>query len=205
MVGLSLLVLLPCEAPTRRASDTFNTASAHSPSPEIAGSNDGRVVDDAADKRPCPLVFDVFIEDDNRLVHDGQPLSKRRRRASTASSVRTEQVRTSLVVNLPHGVGLYADFTRGSDYGWSRVAASAHCWRATDARRGWSTKSAFRTRCCCPGRRSTRSLCGGTTRSSWRRPLHEVVIAVAESGQLVAGAPVVSRDVDEGRPILYWP
>jgi hypothetical protein len=42
-------------------------------------------------------VFDVFTEDDNRLVHDGQPLSKRRRRASTASSVCTEQVRTSLV------------------------------------------------------------------------------------------------------------
>jgi hypothetical protein len=71
-VGPSLLVLLPCEAPTRRASDTFNTASAHSPSPEVAGSNDGRVVDDAADKRPRPLVFDVFAEDDNRLVHDGQ-------------------------------------------------------------------------------------------------------------------------------------
>jgi hypothetical protein len=45
-----------------------NTASAHSPSPQIADSNDGRVVDDAADKRPCPLVFDVFTEDDNRLV-----------------------------------------------------------------------------------------------------------------------------------------
>jgi hypothetical protein len=72
-------------------------------------------------------------------------------------------------------------------------------------RRGWSTKSASRTRCCCRGRRSTRSLCEGTTRSSGRRPLHEVVIAVAESGQLVAGAPIVSRDVDEGRPILYWP
>jgi hypothetical protein len=84
-----------------------NTASAHSPSPQIADSNDGRVVDDAADKRPCPLVFDVFTEDDNRLVHDGQPLSKRRRRASTASSVRTEQVRTSVGV----GGAYYADAT----------------------------------------------------------------------------------------------
>jgi hypothetical protein len=36
----------------------------HSASPEIAGSNDGRSVDDGTDKRPHPFVFDVFAEDD---------------------------------------------------------------------------------------------------------------------------------------------
>jgi len=78
-------------APTRRARDASNTTSdAHSASPEIADSDDGRTVDDGTDKRPRPFVFDVFAEDDDELIDDGQPPAKRRRRASSASSVRTE-------------------------------------------------------------------------------------------------------------------
>jgi hypothetical protein len=119
-------------APTRRARDASNTTSdAYSASPEIAESNDGRVVDDGTDKRPRPFVFDVFAEDDDELVNNGQPPAKRQRRAS--SSVRTEQARTPPVVNLPHDVELHADFTRKEEtMEGSRVAGSAHCRRATD-------------------------------------------------------------------------
>ena len=102
-------------APTRRARDASNTTSdAHSASPEIADSDDGRTVDDGTDKRPRPFVFDVFAEDGDELVDDGQPPAKRRRRASSASSssVRTEQARTPPVANLPHGIELHAGFTR---------------------------------------------------------------------------------------------
>jgi hypothetical protein len=97
----------------RRTRDTSNTASdTPSASPEIADSNDGRIVDDGTDKRPHPFVF-VFAEDDDGLINDGQPPAKRWRRASSASSsVRIEQARTPPVVNLPHDVELYADFTR---------------------------------------------------------------------------------------------
>jgi hypothetical protein len=56
------------------------------PPPEIAGSNDGHSVDDGTDKRPRPFVFDVFAEDDEGLVDDGQPPAKRWHRASSASS-----------------------------------------------------------------------------------------------------------------------
>jgi hypothetical protein len=109
-------------APTRRARDASNTTSdAYSASPEIAESNDGRVVDDGTDKRPRPFVFDVFAEDDDELVNNGQPPAKRQRRASS-SSVRTEQARTPPVVNLPHDVELHADFTRKEEtmegHGW---------------------------------------------------------------------------------------
>jgi hypothetical protein len=74
--------------------DTWNTAIADSPSPEIADSNDG------TDKRP------VFAEDDDGLASDVQPRAKRRHQASSASSVRTGQAPTPLVVNLSHDVGL---------------------------------------------------------------------------------------------------
>ena len=71
-------------APMLHAIDTWNTAIADSPSPEIADS------DDATDKRPPLFVFDVFAEDYDGLVSDIQPRVKRRRRASSASSsVRT--------------------------------------------------------------------------------------------------------------------
>jgi hypothetical protein len=106
---------------------------------------------------------------------------------------------------LPHSVGLYADFTTGSDYRRSRVAASAYCRRATDAVGAGVRNQRSGHAVAAEGGGQQRSLYGGTTRSSGPRPLHEVVIAVAKSGQFVAEAPVVSRDVDEGRPILYWP
>jgi hypothetical protein len=98
---------------TRDASNT--TRDIRFASPEIADNNDGRTIDDKTDKRARPFVFDVFAEDDNELIDDGQPPAKRRRRASSASSsssVRTEQARTPPVANLPHGVELHAGFTR---------------------------------------------------------------------------------------------
>jgi hypothetical protein len=70
-------------------------------------------------------VFDVFAEDDDELVNDGQPSAKRRRRASSASSsVRTEQARTPPVVNLPHDVELHAGFTRKEE------TMEGHEWQA---------------------------------------------------------------------------
>jgi hypothetical protein len=113
-------------APTRRARDALNTTSdAYSASPEIADSNDGRAVDDGTDKRPRPFVFDVFAEDGDELINDGQPPAKRRRRASSdSSSVRTEQARTPPVVNLPHDVELHAGFTRKEE------TMEGHEWRA---------------------------------------------------------------------------
>jgi hypothetical protein len=74
------------ETPMHHARDTSNTAIAHSPLPEIADSIDGRVVDDVTAKRPRPLTSDVFAEDENGLVNNGQPPAKRPRRASSASS-----------------------------------------------------------------------------------------------------------------------
>ena len=112
-------------APTRRARDALNTTSdAYSASPEIADSNDGRAVDEVADKRPRPFVFDVFAEDDDELIDDGQPPAKRRRRASSASSsVRTEQAGTP-PVNSPHDVELHAGFTRKEE------TMEGHEWQA---------------------------------------------------------------------------
>jgi hypothetical protein len=66
----------------RHARDTSNTAIAHSPLPEIADSIDGRAVDDVTAKRPRPLTFDVFAEDENGLINNGQSPVKRPRRAS---------------------------------------------------------------------------------------------------------------------------
>ena len=61
-----------------RLRDTSNTSSdTPSASPEIVDSNDGRTVDDGTDKRPHPFVFDVFAEDDDGLIDDGQPPAKR--------------------------------------------------------------------------------------------------------------------------------
>jgi hypothetical protein len=112
-------------APNRRARDASNTTSnVYSASPEIADSNDGRAVDDVADKRPRPFVFDVFAEDNNELINNGQPPAKRRRRASSASSVRTEQARTPPVINLPHDVELHAGFTRKEE------TMEGHEWQA---------------------------------------------------------------------------
>jgi hypothetical protein len=71
----------------RRTRDASNTTSNVYPaSPEIADSNDGRAVDDGTDKRPHHFVFDVFAEDNDELINDGQLPAKRRRRASSASS-----------------------------------------------------------------------------------------------------------------------
>jgi hypothetical protein len=86
------------------------------------------------DKHPYSFVFDVFAEDNDGLLNDGQSPAKRWRRASSASSlVRNEQDRTPPVVNLSHDVELHADFTREEEtMEGSRVASSAHCRRATD-------------------------------------------------------------------------
>jgi hypothetical protein len=74
----------------RRTRDTPNPASGtHSASLEIADSSDGRSVDDGTDKRPRPFVFDVFAEDDEGLVDDGQPPAKRWHRASSRLLVGT--------------------------------------------------------------------------------------------------------------------
>jgi hypothetical protein len=54
---------------------------ARSASLKIADNDDGRADDDGADKHPPPFVFNVFREDDNDRVSDGQPPAKRRRRA----------------------------------------------------------------------------------------------------------------------------
>jgi hypothetical protein len=77
------------EVPMRHARDTSNTAIAHSPLRDIADSVDGM---DVTDKHPCPLVFDVFAEDENGLVNNSQPPAKRPRRVSSASSVRPEDL-----------------------------------------------------------------------------------------------------------------
>jgi hypothetical protein len=80
---------------------------AHSASPEIAYSNDGRADDDRADKRARPFVFDVFAEDDDGLINDGQPPAKRPYRASSAtSSVRPREAWAPPVVESPHDIGL---------------------------------------------------------------------------------------------------
>ena len=95
------------EALMRHARDTWDTATAQSASPEIADSNNGRTGDDGAGKHP---LFDVFAEDNDGLVNDGQSPAKRRRRASSAaSSVCSEEVWTPLVVVSPHDAGLYTD------------------------------------------------------------------------------------------------
>jgi hypothetical protein len=87
--------MTPCdrhETPIRHARDTSNTVIAHSPLPEIADSIDGHAVD-MTDKRPRSLVSDVFAEDENGLVNNGQPPAKRPHRASSASSsVRPEDL-----------------------------------------------------------------------------------------------------------------
>jgi hypothetical protein len=70
-------------------------------------------------------VFDVFTEDDDVLVIEGQPPAKRRRRAQPASSsVHPEEVRTPLVVNSRHDVGPYADLKHGG------VMSDDHEWQA---------------------------------------------------------------------------
>ena len=51
-------------------------ASHTPPSLEIADSNDGRAVNDGTDKRPLPFLFDIFAEEDERLVDDGRPPAK---------------------------------------------------------------------------------------------------------------------------------
>jgi hypothetical protein len=111
----------------RRARDAANTASSvYSASPEIADSNDSRVIDNGIDKRPRLFVFDVFAEDDDVLGNDGQPPAKRWRRASSASSsVRAGEARTPPVINLPHDVGLGAALNRDAD-----MLEEGHEWQA---------------------------------------------------------------------------
>jgi hypothetical protein len=74
------------EALMRHTRNISNTAIAHSPLLEIADSIDGRAVDNVTDKHPRPLVFDVFVEDENGLVNNGQPPAKWPYRASSTSS-----------------------------------------------------------------------------------------------------------------------
>src|SRR5256714_7681681 len=89
----------------------------------------------AADKRPRHFVFNVFAKGDDGLVHDGQTRAKRQRRAFTASlSVRTEQERTPLV-NLPHSVGIHADFTRGERVLWTVASGRPGAFSASNKRR----------------------------------------------------------------------
>jgi hypothetical protein len=69
-------------------------------------------------------VFDVFTEDDDVLVSEGQPPAKQRRRAQSASSIHPREVRTPLVVNSRHDVGPYADLKHGG------VMSDDHEWQA---------------------------------------------------------------------------
>ena len=62
--------------PVRHTRDTWDTATAHYASPEIAGSNDGRVDDGGANTRSRPFIFDVFTEGDDGAVSDGQSPAK---------------------------------------------------------------------------------------------------------------------------------
>jgi hypothetical protein len=78
-------------------------------------------------------VFDVFAEDVDGLVN-GVQLAKRQRRAySASSSVCTEQApdtsRRRLVIRRR---ALRGSESGGGAVGWSRLAGSAHSWRATD-------------------------------------------------------------------------
>jgi len=111
----------------RSERDASNTTSdVQSASPEIADSNDGR---DGTNKRLHPFVFDVFAEDDDELVDEGQLPAKRRRRASSASSsVCTEQARTTPVVSLPHDVELHTDFTRKEEMFGDRNCRAQEIW-----------------------------------------------------------------------------
>ena len=65
-------------------------------------------------------MFDVFTEDDDVLVSEGQPPAKRRRRAQSASSsVHPGDVRTPLVVNSRHDVaGLKHGGVMSDDHEW---------------------------------------------------------------------------------------
>jgi hypothetical protein len=79
----------------------------------IVDSNNGRADDDGTGKHPRPFVLDVFAEDNDGLVNDGQPPAKRRCRASSAaSSVRPGEAWTPPVVESLHDIGLYADLNR---------------------------------------------------------------------------------------------
>lgn len=93
-----------------------NTWIAHSPSPETADSNDSRTVDGRTDKRPRPFVFDVFAEDVDGLVNDGQPLAKWRRRAFSTSRRRVAARHRALC----------GSELGGGDIRRSQVAGSVH-------------------------------------------------------------------------------
>ena len=78
-----------------------------------------------------------------------------------------------------------------------RLSASS----ASDRHRpGWSTKSAFRRRCGCRGRRLTRNWCGEVQRGAAGsdQGSHEVVVTAADSGQLGETVPVVDSGLVEG-------
>jgi hypothetical protein len=101
------------EAPIHHARDPCDTTIAHSISPEIVNSNDGRAEDDGADKCSRPFVFDVFAEVNDGLVNDNQPPAKLQCRASSAaSSVLPKKAWIPPVVESPHDIGLYADLNR---------------------------------------------------------------------------------------------
>jgi hypothetical protein len=123
------------------------------PLPEIADDVDGTAVDDVTDKHPRLLAFDVFAEDENRLVNNGQPSAKRLRRVSSASSS-----------------------IRPEDLNRKETMLDCHEWQAQRIvgerqkhRQGWSTKSASRRQYGCRGRRFSRNWCGGIGQSSGQR------------------------------------
>jgi hypothetical protein len=67
------------EAPMHHVRDPWDTAITHSASLEIADSNNGRADDDGASRHPRPFMLNVFTEDDDGLVNDGQSPVKQRR------------------------------------------------------------------------------------------------------------------------------
>jgi hypothetical protein len=153
-----------------------------------------------------PFVFDVFAEDDDGLVNDGQPPAKRRRRASSASSsVRIEQARTLPVVNLPHDVELHTGFARKEEtidgHEWQarriigeRQTSSGLEYEVSLEKTMWLPKATLDTKL-------VQSGAAGSDQSP-----HEVVVAVAGSGQLgETAAPVVDRGLVEEDGLERWP
>jgi hypothetical protein len=152
-------------------------------------------------------VFDVFAEDDDGLIDDGQPPAKRWRRASsTSSSVHTDQARTPPVVNLPHGVELHADSTREEEtmegHEWQaqrivgeRQTPSGLGYEVSVQKTLWLPRAALDTKLVRRYRAEQRAATRIRTRWSSR---------VAESGQLGETAPVVDSGLVEG-DLGRWP
>jgi hypothetical protein len=161
-------------APTCRARDASNTTSdAHSASPEITDSNDGRAVSS-------------MIEPTNALALSCSTSSLR----MTTSLLTTAGHRRNGGAELPPPPRRYAlskpghlpssichtmlSSTRaspGRERLWKVTSGRLSALSASDRhRRGWSTKSAWRRRCGCLRRRLTPNWGGGTERSSGQQP-----------------------------------